>query len=223
MTVGNVTTELMGINGSAAGNRGAGRINFSLGANDAPLLETRWVFRDLCDCAIQYPSYFYTTSMDGVRLLNTWTSKGAGPIAVPAPASEHFVAPVTTNAWYGAFPEKVICNFYPVVRGAIGVAAKVSAIGLDSVAFFGYRYDIQFQRGAGQTPPPVEPDPGNEAKLKESIIVALRKAAADRSLVFPTGTKTVQLKMFFAGDPVSEGGSWTSWYLLDQKYFKASE
>lgn len=191
------------IKGGRHRNGGKVRVNT---ASD-PLAQTpiHWTVRCL-DCSlIAFPPYFV-----GHRTGTQVSAKNR-----PPDNSDAVNNSPDMNHWYEAFTEVLANDFVPAARGAIGANIRILPGGIGAIAFYGYKYEIPLKRSDSKPQPSVKEPDNSQAKLKESIIRALKQATGDPSVALPSGMESVDVKVLFGGDPEGEGGTWENLGLID--------
>lgn len=99
------------------------------------------------------------------------------------------------NDWYRLFIRRLGAAFVPAAPGGILAIAELENGKLKSASFFG-----------AQPIPEESLNAVNESAVKQSVLTALQKTMSDSQLTFPSGLKSVEVRLGFAGNPA--GGSY---------------
>ncbi|HEY9774883.1 MAG TPA: hypothetical protein V6C81_14060 [Planktothrix sp.] len=165
---------------------------------------THWTFRAL-DCrAIVFPSYF-VTHRSGVQKRFEISAKEHIGDDTDAHESSNM------HHWYEAFTEALVNDFAPTVRGAIGANIRIKEGGVESIAFYGYKYKIGLMTNVPPGPEPAN----NQDELKASILRALKQATSEPEVALPKEVDSVDVKVLFGGDPKASGATWEGLALID--------
>jgi hypothetical protein len=201
--------EMIRLDSSGGTKARGGRVKLDGTAWNAMQAEqTRWTFRALEDRAIEFPDYFSSVARDKQKRFEASVNEGekVNPRTLKDGSDLH--------DWYKAFTERLVNDYTPKVRGAIGANVRIKPGGVDLIAFYGYKYQIAFERAASK-PKPSEQPGSNEAELKASVTSALKEVSSMRELLLPPGVESVELKIILGGDPEGAGGTWTNLSLID--------
>jgi len=176
------------------------------GSQAAYTSKTMWTFRTLSDPnrAIQFPDYFIAVHNSKKRLQASLVQGDrVRPDKLKQTGDEH--------EWYKAFIERLVNDFEPKVRGAIGANVRIKPGGVKDIAFYGYRMDLPFERAV----PTADPANTSEDELKKSVVTVLNSVEKIPEFALPSGVESIEIKVILGGEPDAESGCWTSTALID--------